>query len=331
MNLKPRKPLKVFITVDTEIWPESRDWRNSGLEEDLQRDFWGVTPNGSFGVGYQLQVLHHYDLKAVFFVESLCASAAGLEPLRTMARTIREGGQEVQLHVHTEWLSHLEDSFLPGRAGQHLRHFNLEEQACILAKGMDNLQACGVDNVAAFRAGNYGANDDTLHALSQQGIRYDTSYNYCYLDDACKINAQDVLLQPCRLHGIVEYPISFFCDYRNHHRHAQLCACSGLEMRHALLKAWESGYPTFVIVSHGFELIKRWKRPVEMSPIVVQRFESLCRFLSQNRDKFATAFFSDEAADDARLLQPVPLSPLQSRLRYTVGRHAEQLRIRYFE
>jgi predicted deacetylase len=58
-----------------------------------------------------------------------------------------------------------------------MRHFSLEDQTLLVAKGIEQLRACGVDNVHSFRAGGYGANVDTLHALARNGVRYDSSHN----------------------------------------------------------------------------------------------------------------------------------------------------------
>lgn len=316
--------VNVFITVDTEVWPRGTIWRDSGLTRDIDRDIYGITPEGEFGVRYQMDVLDAHQLKAVFFVEALFALAVGIEPLKELVKTIEARGHEVQLHLHTEWLQWLDPSPLPGRTGQNISDFSVDEQALLLAKGLENLKASGAANVCAFRAGNYGANLDTLHALARNGIRYDTSHNTCYLDAECRMGEAGILLGPKIIHGVHEFPVSFFQDWPGHFRHTQLCACSADEMEHALLAAWQDGWESFVIVSHSFELIRDRKHPTKQPRSdrrVIRRFDRLCDFLASNRDKFQTSGF----ASMPQIPQRLPDHPLRSGLHRTARRVGEQL------
>src|SRR5205823_12616288 len=105
--------LQVLLTIDTEFWPSTpRQWPAARLprplpamEDDYARDVMGRTPSGDYGLPYLLESLAAHRLNAVFFVESLHASALGGALLQRMVRTIRAADQDVQLHVHTEWLS----------------------------------------------------------------------------------------------------------------------------------------------------------------------------------------------------------------------------------
>ena len=325
--------LDVFITVDTEVWPRHPDWRETGLARDIERDILGITPEGDFGVPYQMRVLNEHGLKAAFFVESLCASAAGPAPLRGIVELIQAQGQEVQLHAHSEWLAWMNDSVppgrtgLPGRTGQSLKDFSLDEQAMLIGRAADNLRSCGAHNVCAFRAGNYGANFDTLRALARHGIAMDTSYNAYYLDSQCGLRMPELLLQPRLIEGVWEFPISGFQDWPGHYRHAQLCACTAGEMEQALLSAWRAGWRSFVIVSHGFELIRRRKQ-IALPPLpdhfVRRRFERLCRFLAEHRDKFRTRHFTEVDPQSLAATGTGP-EPLRSGMHRTAHRFVEQL------
>ncbi len=135
------------------------------------------------------------------------------------------------------------------------------------------------------------------------------------------------LIQPEMLEGVWELPISFFRDLPRHYRHAQICACSSGEMERALLQAWRRGWRSFVIVSHGFELIKDRKQidhPPSPDGTVIKRFERLCRFLSLHADKFVTNGFQDLEPSD--LISPSPQTrPLRTCLHNTAWRCLEQL------
>src|SRR5271157_1159704 len=107
MHSRDRKPLQVLITVDTEAWPYREAWRDEQLAGDIERDIYGATPEGEFGLAFQCGMLRDHGLKAVFFVETLMASVVGLQPLRRIVETVRSyEGQTVELHAHPEWTRH---------------------------------------------------------------------------------------------------------------------------------------------------------------------------------------------------------------------------------
>src|SRR6266542_1373328 len=107
--------LDVFLTVDTEISSYGSRWRGSVTTEDIERDIYGVTTGGQFGLPYQIERLNAHGLKAVFFVEALFAEVSGREPLRDIVQMVQDGGQEVQLHLHTEWLPRMPTPVIAGR------------------------------------------------------------------------------------------------------------------------------------------------------------------------------------------------------------------------
>ena len=318
--------LSVFITIDTEFSPRFPNGRASGFVREIAREIDGDTADGQFGLAYQLGILDTFGLRAVFFVESLFASAIGLDPLRRIVGMIQDRGHEVQLHLHPEWLSFVTSSILTLGPRPYLKDYTEDEQTLLIARGIQNLRDCGVRSLCAFRAGKYGANFDTLRALERNGLLYDTSHNTCYLGHACDMDTTELLLQPTKICGVYEFPISFFRDGPGHYRHLQLCACSSQELINALTMAWERGWYSLVLVSHSFELIKRrkqTKKPALVDRVVLQRFERLCRFLAENRDKFRTAVFSEIVSES--IPEVTPSRPLHSGVHRTLHRYYEQL------
>src|SRR5207248_1014096 len=102
--------LNVFLTFDTEAWPFTPGWRESALDQDLRRDVYGETRQGTFGLEYQLDLLSAHGLKGVFLVEALFACAVGRELLCKVVKLIQGKGHEVQLHLHPQWLEWLDPS-----------------------------------------------------------------------------------------------------------------------------------------------------------------------------------------------------------------------------
>ena len=317
--------LNVLITVDTEVWPYTPHWRETRLGEEMDCYIWGATTKGSYGLPYQTALLREHGLRAVFFVESLFACVVGIERLQQIVEILRSAGQEMQLHIHTEWLARMERSPLGAHFGPNMKDFSVAEQEILITLGRENLARCGVTGTRAFRAGNFGANHDTLRALSARGMQMDTSHNIAFVGSGCSIEVDPLLVQPRRLHGIEEYPVSCFRDFPGHWRPAQLCACSSPELEAALLAAWEQGWHSFVIVFHSFELLQRERRPGKKprpARIVIHRFENLCRFLARHPDKFRTVGFDDIASPDWRLTDQA--TPLRSPVTRTARRMVEQ-------
>src|SRR3546814_3439032 len=54
--------------------------------------------------------------------------------------------------------------------------YSAHEQRDLIAGAIDLLKAAGAPHPIAFRAGSYGANDETLAALAALGFVYDSSH-----------------------------------------------------------------------------------------------------------------------------------------------------------
>lgn len=316
--------LNVLLTIDTEVYPLHPNWREENLAADLARDIDGRTSQGNFGLSFQLNLLRAHNLTASFFVESLFASAVGLAPLNKIVDQIQSAQSEVQLHLHPEWLAWTDRPILPHNHRHQLRQFTAAEQFTLIATGLTNLAAAGSKTIRAFRAGDFAANSDTLTALNQNGLLYDTSYNPCYpnsLSDAPELSAA----QPTRVANLHEFPVSHWKDRLGNTRHAQLCSTSSAELQGALLAAHRADWHSFIIVSHSFELLKNRRQRIANpapDPIVVNRFKNLCRFLDEHRDKFQTCGFND--LDPAEIPETAQEKPLRSPVRRTLWRVAEQ-------
>jgi hypothetical protein len=70
----------------------------------------------------------------------------------------------------------------------------------------------------------------------------------------------DYVWQAVQIGEVYEYPVSAFEDWPGHFlRPAQLTAASYGELANALSAAERSGWESFVIVSHSFELLGRMR------------------------------------------------------------------------
>ena len=312
--------LDVFFTVDVEIWCNGWNDIDAEFPDCFRQYIYGPTSGGNYGLPYTLGTLDEYGLRGVFFVEPLFATRFGIEPLAEIVGLIRDRRQEIQLHLHTEWVDESRVPLLQDvdRKRQFLRYFSRDEQAALVAAGKRLLADAGANNISAFRAGSFGFNRDTLHALVQNQITIDSSYNASMMGLDSGVLPGIVITDLAACDGVYEYPLTVFNDWSGRLRHAQLTACSYREMEGLLWQALETGQRSFVILSHSFELLNRGRtRP---DHVVIQRYRKLCSFLDRNRDAFRVRGFG-ASPDDVPAAQPAPLvSPMWK----AAGRMVEQ-------
>ncbi len=312
--------MQVFITIDTETAIPAPG-PDVSFERLIGRGIWGECAEGDFGTRYIARVLHEHGLKAVFFTEALHASVFGSRHLEEIVQAVQSYGHEAQLHLHCEWMAHAPAIF-ESRSAENLTEFSLDEQANLLATAKNNLSEAGATAVTAYRAGNYGANNDTLDALVRNGIHFDASYNRDYLGDTCRISRPEALTGPVHIGDLVEVPVTFFYDRPGHTRALQLCACSLAEMRYVLNALHAAGARSATVVLHSFELLSRDMMRVEK--IARARFTGLCTFLAENTHRFQTVGFNDVADWREADLGPNPPA-VRSAITRTAWRIGEQI------
>jgi peptidoglycan/xylan/chitin deacetylase (PgdA/CDA1 family) len=281
----------VYLTVDTELSPGLfRTFGSAGRRQIHESSIDGATPSGPVGVGYQMDVLDRHGLKGVFFVDPMPGLVWGIEAVTDIVGPIVARGHDVQLHIHTEWLQHAPKAPVSGRH-QHIKDFTFSEQVELIGLASDFLVKAGAPKPIAFRAGNYGASDDTLVALAQNGLRYDTSFSPGFAGSPCRIGLPPNTSDPVEHRGIVEVPIGSIKARRGGFRHAQITALSDWELTDAIRHAASVGRKTFTIVSHSFELLSRDRS--KANRIVMRRFERFCDAVSKMQDTATGTYLSN--------------------------------------
>ncbi len=333
--------IKVFITVDTEVWPESAGWPHTPLEphQDCSREmswyFYGGEGAEARGLPYQLRILAAAGLKATYFVDPLFSYALGLASLRDVVALIQRHRQEVGLHLHPEWLTDPRCPALPAFAGPLLHAYTAPDQALLIQAGCDRLREAGSRPPGVFRAGNWAASLATLRALKSNGILYDSSLNARFESSFPDIGAatREACTQPANLEGVWEFPVTTFIDRPPHKRRPlHVCAASLGEFRAVLEHAAASHWFAVVIVLHSFEFVRVDRlaagKAATAQQLLAGRFERLCGYLAGNSDKFETCHFAD--LDPAALPNAMQAAPLASSRRRTAWRHIEQLASRLY-
>ena len=263
----------LLITVDTELSSLFHE-RGMSLDENIRLSIGAEAQGRTYGIGWQMAELERHGLKGVFFVDPMPALVYGTEFLKPIVNSIVDRGHEVQLHVHSEWLRWARHSPVEGRVGRNIGDFSMADQVTLLRLGRQWLEQAGAPCVTAFRAGNFGANDDTLRALAQAGMLWDSSVNPAYHRYGCRISGARDQIAPTRSFGVNELPVSGITDRPGSFRPAQICAMSATEMRTGMRHALREQHAAFVVVTHSFEMLTRDRqRP---NHAVMRRFTALC-------------------------------------------------------
>lgn len=290
-----RNSLSVYLTVDVEIWCDGWSDIDTRFSNCFQQYIYGRTPEGCYGLPYQLELLNAHDLTATFFVEPLFTTRFGIEPLAEIIGLLQSSKQDVQLHLHTEWVDEARQALLDGSRikRQFIKDFGLDDQIKLISLGADILMRAGAERPVAFRAGSFGFNVDTLKALEACQIPTDSSYNAAVLGPGSGVAPGEFLLGCEQIGSVLEVPMSVFRDGLGRMRHLQLTACSWPEFESYLWRAREAGQRSAVVLWHGSELLERSRH--RKDPFVVSRLKRLCAFLDRHRNDFSVRTLGSQA------------------------------------
>ena len=296
----------ILLTVDTEL-SAALHQRGYSPVANFNSSILGRCDGVDFGIVHQMKRLDEYGHKAVFFIDPMPALVYGEQIIADIVGPVIEQGHEVQLHMHTEWLEWAKDSPVGDRQGRNLSDFDYDDQVKLLKLAKGILINAGASRPTAFRAGNFGANDDSVRAARSAGLTWDSSFTPCSAAADCKVELPDDQIAPVLKHGIVELPVSGILDRPGEIRPAQICALSMDEMAAAMDHASAERHPLFVIVTHSFELLSRDRLRVNRS--VAKRFDQIAAFIAARSDLQTVGFnalSADEILNDERSLTRLP-------------------------
>lgn len=308
----------LYFTIDTEYSPAFFQKHSAAARAaNFDVSILGRTAEGDAGIVYEMDELGANGLKAVFFVDPMPALIWGVDAIRDVVSLIVAHGHDVQLHLHTEWLELAgTKNPLAGHTGRDIKDFKLDEQYRLLDYACNTLVAAGAPPPVAFRAGNYGANDDTLRALAKLGMRYDSSLCPGIAESPCTISLGSDHRDAVEHCGIVEVPVGCIAAPHGRLRHFQLTALTDIEVIAALRHAVQQEQASMTLVSHSFELLSRDR--LKINRIVKHRFERLCAALATLKGVSTATYASDPPLPATSLsrCQPLPHNPIRTARRY---------------
>lgn len=158
---------KVLISIDTE-GPAGKNPVDSLI-------FGRAADSKEYGIRYLMKLFDKYHAKGLFFVDIAEAWDYGENEILRVIKSIEELGHDVGVHLHPD---HMNDI-----SRRYLWQYSYDEQYEMLARCTDFYEKALGKSPLSFRAGRYGADDNTIRILERLGYKYDMSYfngnRYC--------------------------------------------------------------------------------------------------------------------------------------------------------
>lgn len=302
--LNSNNKVKVFLTVDTETSIGGAFANPHFKPIGNKKRIFCTIDSKDYGIPLMMDILDEHNQKATFFVEVLNKYYFGEDETKEVCQFIAKRGHDVQLHLHPNYLNFRKKNWMnlkkEERNSDIIADYSLEKQVKLIAEGKRLLIKYGIKNPIAFRAGSFGANDNTLIALKKNNFAIDSSYNIKYLGKNCRLNEEFKFNDVKEINSILEFPITSFLDFKLfsylRFKPLDISGVSYFEIKKVLEKARILGLQHVVIILHPFSFIKAkdWQyNHIKPNHIVIKRFKKLCHFLNSNSDQFEVLSFSE--------------------------------------
>lgn len=299
--------INVFITVDTEHSIGGAFGDRHLKPVGNEKRVWGKIGVKSFGIPLMMDIAESYDIRLTFFVEVLNKYYFGEDETKKVCEYILNRGHDIQLHLHPNYLNFLTENPQEQKFSDIIGTYTLKRQIELLDDGIKTLVRNGIPRPIAFRAGCFGANQDTLRALRENGFLVDSSYNRAYLPAPCLLEDNGIN-DLAYLDGIWELPVTNFVESTKlrskRFKPFDINGVSFPEMKWVLNRAKENGPRSVTIILHSFSFLKPYDvqyNKVRPRRYVIQRFEKLCQYLRENVDMFEVRTFA--SLDKENLMQ----------------------------
>lgn len=272
-----------LMTVDTEL---SNFPRPQGIFGQVGGEDWGLK-----------RMIDEFDalqMRATFFLDVYAGNPDDLAEQQRAAELIVARGHDLQLHTHPG------PAFDPSRA--QIRQYSLAEQEDIIAFGARRLESWIGVRPVLHRAGDWGADHNTLTALARQGFRADFSAspwspNCAYTEDLVRGNGWR------RSNGILCGVGTCYQDrLTGRVRRVDLGGVSFLEAADILVV----GIEPLIMTLHSFSFLRYNKSRTQLSGSP-EYVEGLRRYARLAREEFAYQFRTAlEAVNEVEAVKESP-------------------------
>ena len=287
----------IIITVDVEDFFLPRP-RTDMVFARIGNEYYGITKI--------MEIMDNHNVKGTFFVDVYNRETLTEGLIREACREVDRRGHEVALHTHPE---------IP-RIGRNdarvtLSSRGLDKQVKFIQKGKDLIEKWVGKGPLAHRAGAYGANYETLRALTANSIPVDSSMFYEHR--MCGLNHPLLTMnQPTVWGNVLELPISVTLNkYRlkifgvqvgliGLYKKVDLYWCSLRELKEQISGLREHHLNPIIIFLHSYSLVSM-KTKSGPNYRAVDNFRELLRWMIGLEDteivtveKFYRLYHQDE-------------------------------------
>lgn len=244
----------------------------------------GKTNQGQWGVPKIMGVLKDNRASASFFID-FAEFPKYSKKFKVLTNDLSNNNFDVQLHIHPQFCADINRPLM--------QHYTFEEQVKIIKQCQLYYHECCKTPAIAFRAGGYGANQNTLAALVQNNIQIDSSFfpehKWCDLSDL-PINT------PSKSNNVIEIPITVFHNrikYKiankpvliklRQHRKFDIDFYHINTLSKALSELKGCSIQIVILFLHSYSLLKRNLRRTQTSPDInkLNRLDKILKIAKQ--------------------------------------------------
>lgn len=264
---------KILLTIDTE-GPRGND--------PIMYQIWGKVSDGQrMGIPKIIEICNRYNVKGLFFVDIAEMWDLGFEKIREVVTYIIKEGHDVGMHIHPH--------HYPNEKRHFLFDYTKDEQYTIIRECTQAFVKITGIMPKSFRAGKYGANQDTLDIINELGYKYD--FSEFYSNKWCGIKPDICYILPVKYKQLVEFPVTIYKSLnlgKLYTRYDKLEVTENTNEIWHIIKRYNSLKQDGVIIlfMHSFSFLNWLTHPD--SPTVeernLRRFESLISKISSDEN-----------------------------------------------
>ncbi len=280
----PEKPV-VVISIDAET--VGHDYLKITLPEQFN-----LKIDGEFcGITRIMDICDKHNVKSTFFLNVYEYKRYGEQVIQDISKSIDGRGFDVQLHTHPQWTY--------DKKRNMMYQYSLNEQIQIIKDGKNLIKKwIGKDSVI-HRAGAYSANEDTLKALYENNIFYDSSFFYLY--PTCSLQNLDLKKNVISMsNGVNQIPVNVFYLERYGKWLNFLEPLKGVvkydidsidseTMIKAIDKGIEHHFDVIVLFLHSFTFIREYSEENKVADIVdIREFNDVLEYITKRELEIVT-------------------------------------------
>ena len=187
---------KVLVSIDVEA-PIG--------DEGVEKLIYGKSGESEYGINYIMDILDSLEIKGLFFVDIAEAWEYGEDAIRDILLTISRRGHSVGVHLHPDRMN--------DKTRKYLWQYTYEEQYEMIKKCTEFYIDTLKKRPISFRAGRYGADNNTLDILNELQYKIDMSMYYgmrkrCHISDRYETVNSIKCIQ-----NIIEVPVTVFKSF----------------------------------------------------------------------------------------------------------------------